>query len=53
MKTIENKNILVFGGTGLIGTALIKELKSYGNTITNVSLKNDNNLADRNIKMNL
>ena len=53
MKTIENKNILVFGGTGLIGTALIKELKKYNNTITNVSLKNDNALADRNIKMNL
>ena len=53
MRTIENKNILVFGGTGLIGTALIKELKKYDNTVTNISLKNESPYADKNIKMNL
>lgn len=47
------KTILVFGGTGLIGTALIKRLKARNYAVVNVSLNNESPLADLNIKMNI
>lgn len=44
---------LVFGGTGVIGRALIKELKSFNGYVVNVSLKNENPDADENILLDL
>ena len=45
--------VLVFGGTGVIGTELIKKLKADGNIVTNVSKTTESGLADINLKMDL
>ena len=40
MDFYKNKNVLVTGGTGLIGRPLIKKLKKLGANLTVVSLDN-------------
>lgn len=46
-------NALVLGGTGVIGKELIKRLKKDDNTVTNISLNSESELADYNFKMDL
>ena len=46
MDFYKNKNVLVTGGTGLIGRPLIKKLKKLGANLTVVSLDNPSDIDD-------
>lgn len=48
-----SKNILVLGGTGVIGTELIKDFKNKGHFVVNVSKNNVSPYADLNYKIDL
>ena len=51
MATIDNPHLLVIGGTGFIGTNLVKKLLKLGAKVTSLSLKRKKNkLTHKNLK---
>jgi nucleoside-diphosphate-sugar epimerase len=51
---LKNKNIIITGGSGIIGKAIIKNMKDHGAYVINLDIINysDDN-ADRFIKLNI
>lgn len=47
--TLENKIIIVTGGSGLIGQAIVRDLKSYGATVINAEICVDTNWETGNV----
>ena len=51
MAQLKNRSILVVGGTGFIGTNLVKKLLKLGSKVTTLSLKRKKNkLTHKNLK---
>ena len=51
MVQLKNSSILVIGGTGFIGTNLVKKLLKLGSKVTSLSLKRKKNkLTHKNLR---